>query len=295
MHVKNKEHLGLLLGFIAVSCFGLTLPMTRLAVTELDPIFVGFGRALAASVIAAFILWIQRAPRPSKEQYASIIIVGLCISILFPVLVAYAMRFLPSSHGAIVIGLLPMTTAYCVSRMNHEQPSPAFWWASALGGGTVVGYALMRSGGAVHPADILLLLTVVAGSLGYAHGAVLAKTMGGLRVMCWALVCMMPVLALVALPQLLRIHCSAVSFPVWAAFVYLTLISQLFGMGLWYKALSLGSVLRVSQMQLLQPFMTILFAGLLFGEHIDAVTWTAAAVVVFSIQLSRKAQVSLNH
>ena len=113
--------------------------------------------------------------------------------------------------------------------------------------------------------------------------------------MCWALVCMMPVLALVALPQLLRIHCSAVSFPVWAAFVYLTLISQLFGMGLWYKALSLGSVLRVSQMQLLQPFMTILFAGLLFGEHIDAVTWTAAAVVVFSIQLSRMARVSLNH
>lgn len=284
-----------MLGFIAVSCFGLTLPMTRLAVTELDPLFVGFGRALAASFIAAVILWIQRAPKPSKQQIFPILIVGLCISILFPVLVAYAMRFLPASHGAIVIGLLPITTAYCVSLMNHERPSPAFWWASALGGGTVVGYALIKSGGTLHPADILLLLTVAAGSAGYAHGAVLAKTMGGLRVMCWALVGMMPVLVLMTIPQLLHLKFSTVSLPVWGAFIYLTLISQLFGMGLWYKALSLGSVLRVSQMQLLQPFLTIVFAGLWFGEHIDALTWTAAAVVVLSIQVSRKAQITLNH
>jgi drug/metabolite transporter (DMT)-like permease len=105
----------------------------------------------------------------------------------------------------------------------------------------------------------------------------------------------MPVLAVGAIPQFFRINPAAVSWQVWGAFIYLALISQLFGMALWYKALSAGSVVKVSQVQLLQPFLTIIFAWLFFGEQVDLLTWIAAALVVFSIQLSRNARVQLNH
>ncbi|MGE0268071.1 MAG: DMT family transporter [Candidatus Omnitrophota bacterium] len=292
---QKHDHYGLILGFIAVSCFGFTLPMTRLAVTQLDPVFVSMGRAFFASLVAAGILLVQRAPRPSAKATFSLYMVGFCISFAFPLLVAYAMKPLPAAHGAIVIGLLPIATTYCIHRMDHEKPSASFWQASLLGGFTVVGYALLKAGGVFHPADILLLATVVVGAVGYAHGAVLAKTMGGMRVMCWALVYMMPVLAVGAIPQIIRVNASEISWTVWGAFVYLAMISQLFGMALWYKALSSGSVVKVSQVQLLQPFLTIIFAWLFFGEQVDLLTWAAASVVVFSIQLSRRARVRLNH
>ncbi len=295
MSTKKQEKLGLLLGFVAVTCFALTLPMTRLAVSQLDPILVGMGRALVAAIVAAVILWWQRAPWPTKKQFFSLAVVGVSISIAFPVLVAYAMQFLPSSHGAIVIGLLPMGTAYCISLMNHEQPSQGFWWASVLGAATVISYAFFKSGGGLQLADVLLLITVVLGSMGYAHGAVLAKKMGGLRVMCWALVYASPVLAIGTIPKLIHFDPSKISLSIWVAFIYLSLVSQLFGMALWYKALSLGSVSRVSQIQLLQPFLTLIFAALFLAEHIDMFTWLAAILVVLFIQIARKAQVELKH
>jgi drug/metabolite transporter (DMT)-like permease len=219
--------------------------------------------------------------------------VGLCISIGFPLLATYAMRFLPAAHGAIVIGLLPMATAYCISMMNHEKASKAFWLASVFGAVTVVGYAFAKSGGGLHFGDTLLLLAVAVGAAGYAHGAVVAKDIGGIKVMCWGLVISLPVLAIGAIPQFIRLHPSEISLPVWGAFFYLSLVSQLFGMALWYKALSLGSISRVSQIQLMQPFFTIIFAGLFFGEHIDMLTWAAAIVVLLSIQLARKSKVEL--
>ncbi|MBP9853780.1 MAG: DMT family transporter [Candidatus Omnitrophica bacterium] len=293
MSTNNRDNLGLLLGFIAVLCFGLTLPLTRFAVTELDPVFVSMGRAFIAAIVAAIILWVRRAPFPTRKQIPSLLIVGFSISIAFPLLVAYAMVSLPASHGGIVIGFLPIATTFCIYQMDHEQPSKSFWVSGILGAISVVGYAILRSGGILHPADILLLVTVVVGAIGYAHGAILAKSIGGMQVMCWALVLVSPILAFGAIPQFLRVNATEISWPIWAAFIYLSLISQLFGMALWYKALSLGSIVKISQIQLLQPFFTIGFAALLFGEHIDTLTWVAAILVVLFIQLSRHAQVKM--
>jgi drug/metabolite transporter (DMT)-like permease len=286
----KKEHFALLLGFTAISLFGLTLPMTRYAVTQLHPMIVGMGRAFTAGWVALLILWIQRAPWPNRKQLFSLCIVGFCISIAFPTLVSFAMQYLPASHGAIVIGLLPIGTTYCVSLMKHERPSKMFWISSAAGGLVVICYAVYKSEGVLHPADVLLLLTVAVGSVGYAQGALVAKRLGGLQVMCWALVLMMPI-TIASVPYFLKTNYSAVSWTVWGAFLYLTFVSQFFGMVLWYGALSMGSVIKVSQVQLLQPFMTILFSALFFQEHIDGITLIAALIVVFSIQFSRKAAV----
>ena len=57
---------------------------------------------------------------------------------------------------------------------------------------------------------------------------------------------------------------------------------------LWYKGLALGGVSRVSQIQLLQPFITILAASFLLLESIDLKTILAAILVIFSVALSKK-------
>ena len=40
----------------------------------------------------------------------------------------------------------------------------------------------------------------------------------------------------------------------------------------WYRGLALGGTVRVSQVQLVQPFLCMLFAVPLLGESLDAVT-----------------------
>ena len=56
----SSETLGLLYGIVAVMAFSLTLPATRVAVAELDPVFVGLGRSVVAAVIALLILLFAR-------------------------------------------------------------------------------------------------------------------------------------------------------------------------------------------------------------------------------------------
>ena len=107
----NSENIGLIYGFLGVVGFSLTLPATRAAVIDLDPMFVGLGRGLVAAILAAFTLRFTHQPIPSKQQFRSLLVVGLGVVLGFPVLSAWAMQQVPAAHGAVVLGLLPLATA----------------------------------------------------------------------------------------------------------------------------------------------------------------------------------------
>ena len=56
----------------------------------------------------------------------------------------------------------------------------------------------------------------------------------------------------------------------------------------WYRGLAMGGALRVSQTQLLQPFLSILAAVPLLGEPLDIVTLGFAAAVVATVVAGKK-------
>ena len=56
----------------------------------------------------------------------------------------------------------------------------------------------------------------------------------------------------------------------------------------WYRGLALGGALRVSQTQLLQPFLSILAAALLLGESLDLVTLGFAVAVVATVVAGKR-------
>ena len=70
----SRETLGLILGTIGVIIFGVTLPMTRIAVQSLDPWFVTSGRAALAGIIAIFVLSVLRRPWPRRNEIAPLAI-----------------------------------------------------------------------------------------------------------------------------------------------------------------------------------------------------------------------------
>ncbi len=204
MHTPHRG--GVLLGILAVALFSLTPPATRVAVLELGGTFVGLGRALVAGVLAAAVLVSRREALPPRRDWLGLLIVALGCVIGFPVLTALALRQLPSSHAAVLIGLLPAATAVMAVLRAHERPAPIFWAGCAGGVLAVMLFAIAEGAGRPRLGDLLLLVAVILGGAGYAEGGRLARTLGGWRVICWALVLSWPwlIVPVFGLPRPIR-------------------------------------------------------------------------------------------
>lgn len=288
---SEAEVAGLWYGFLGVASFSLTLPATRVAVSAFDPIAVTLARALIAAFLAVAILWITRQKAPSRAQWRSLVLVAAGVVLGFPLLSAWAMRQVPAAHGAVVLGLLPLATAGAATWRTGERPALGFWLASMAGTAVVVGFALRTGAGHLQAADLALLGAVLAAAVGYAEGGRLARDLGGWQVISWALVLAAPFLVL---PMALTVqqHGLSGTFSAWLSLGYLGVVSQFLGFMPWYRGLALGGVAQVSQLQLLQPFLTILASGLLLGEQITLTAVGVALVVVATVALGRKAPVA---
>lgn len=280
-----RERLGLLLGLGGVLAFSLTLPMTRLAVTELDAWFVAFGRMALAGLVSIVWLWLARAPRPSRDQLPLLAgcVVGVVVG--FPLCSSLAMRTLPASHGAVINGLLPFATALLAALWLGERHGKRFWACAAIGSALVVAFAL-RHGVEVGGGHLWMLAAALIGAIGYVAGGRVSTQLGGVNTILWSLVLALP-LTLPTAAWFAFTTPLAAGASVWGAFAYVTLISQVVGFFAWYNGLALGGIARVGQVQLLQAFFTIGFAALFFGEQIAALTWIVAIAVVATIFIGR--------
>lgn len=284
----NPETLGLGYGFLGVLGFSLTLPATRVAVAELDPTFVGLGRAVVAGVLAMIVLWVTRQPLPHRKHWGSLLIVTTGVVLGFPLLSAWAMQQLPATRGAVIIGLIPLATAIAATVKGRERPSLKFWFASIFGSTTVVLFAISSSAGQIQGEDLVLLVAVAAAAIGYAEGGRLAQILGGWQVICWALVIAFPILVIPITYTVFQ-HELVASPTAWLGFIYLSIFSQFLAFFAWYHGMNIGGVARVSQIQLLQPFLTIVFSRLLLGEQITPLMLIVSGIVIASILVGKQA------
>jgi drug/metabolite transporter (DMT)-like permease len=283
----GAETQGLLLGMVAVSIFSLTLPATRVAVAELDPVFVGLGRGVVAALFAIGYLLVSRAPLPARSEWRGLAIVAAGVVVGFPLFSALAMRDLPAVHGGVMLAILPLATAIAGAVYAHERPPAKFWLLSLAGASAVVAFALREGGGNFQFADLLLVAAVVCAAVGYAVGARLTPRLGGLAVISWALVLTAP---FVVIPVALASpNATAPSFEAWFGFAYVSLASQFLGFVPWYRGLALGGIARVSQLQLAQPFLTVFASAWLLGEGLDLTTIGFAVLVVLLVGFSTAA------
>jgi drug/metabolite transporter (DMT)-like permease len=280
----------MLLGIVGVAAFSLTLPATRAAVAALDPLFVSSARAVVAAVLAAIFLAVGRHRIPTAQEWKQLAVVSLGVVFGFPFFTAWAMKYTSASHGGVVLGILPLATAAAGAVFSRERPSFGFWLAALAGSAVVVAFSLSRSTGGFNMADVALIAAVVFSAVGYALGAELAKNLGGLQVISWALIIALPftlVPAIVTAPPTVQLPTS-----VWLGFLYVAIVSQYLGFLPWYKGLALGGTARVGQTQLLQPFMTLFAAYLLLGEHVDALSIGVAVLVCAIVAIGRRLRIT---
>ena len=286
----SQDIKGLIFGLIGVLIFGLTLPATRIAVSEMDAVTVGLGRAVIAAVLAGFYLFFTKARRPDRSEFIKLAATAACVIFGFPLLSAIAMQSAPASHGGVMLGILPLATVAASAIFAGERPSPAFWICSAVGAAAVVLFALLQGGLELQIADVLLVASVLSAATGYAIGGQLSKVLGGSNVISWALVISLPVLVPPVVYMLPDLPAS-LSFNVWFAFLYVAIFSQFLGFFAWNKGMTLSGIARVGQLQLLQPFITLAAAALFLNEALTWMTFGFAGFVVAVVAVGRKLQV----
>ncbi|WP_345463716.1 DMT family transporter [Deinococcus carri] len=270
---------------LGVLCFSFTLPATRLAVPEFGGYTVGFGRAVVAGLLALGLLLVRQERFPERRHWRGLALVALGVVFGFPVLTSLALRTVPSSHGAVVVGLLPAATAIAAVLLTRERPRPVFWLVSALGVAAVVAFAATTGAGHLGTGDVFMLLAVLLAALGYAEGGRLARELDGWRVVSWALVFSLPAALITVL--LTPWPTQLPSGVAWLAFGYVSVVSMFLGFFAWYRGLALGGVARAGQVQLVQPVLTVVWSALFLGEALDGRTLVAALVVVGCAALSR--------
>ena len=290
---SRDEARGMLLGLAGVAMFSLTLPFTRMAVAELDPLFIALGRALGAALLAGLWLGWRRAPLPPRAALAPLVLVALGVVIGFPLLSSMALRWVPATHGAVLAGLLPLLMALYSAMRGDERPSAAFWLVAVFGAALVIAFALSQGGGALHLADLLMFLAVAAGAVGYAEGGKLARTLGGPETISWALLLALPLVApLLAWHYIPRPEAFAgAGAAAWAGLAYMTVFSMFVGFFFWYRGLAMGGIARVGQVQLLQPFMSLVGAAVLLGEPLTLHDSLFALAVIGVVFAERRLQV----
>lgn len=285
--IKMKtETKGMLLGLWAVALFSLTLPATRLALESFDALFVGTGRATLAAMLAALYLFMGKHRVPNKTELKYLLLVIAGVGFGFPIFTAVAMQHVDASHGGVMLGIMPLTTAAAGAILFKERPSTGFWIMALIGSALVIIFSLSRSSGTLQWADLALLIAVVTGSIAYATGGYLSKTLGGLQVISWALVFASPVLLIIAwmhAPDFTQVTVRG-----WAGFIYAALISQYLGFLPWFKGMTLGGIARVGQTQLVQPFLTLIASALILGETLDTTTLIFAIAVFVVVAAGRR-------
>ena len=282
---------GLLLGFVGVVIFAMTFPMTRLAVgdasaPQMSPAFVTAARAALAGLLSiVYLRWVG-ASVPARQHWAPLALCAAGTVVGFPLCIALALREVESTHAAVVSGITPLGTAVVGALALRQRPSVGFWFCALAGCALVLGFAAWKGGGRLVPADGWLLLAVMCTAVAYVAGARVSGVIPAQQVICWVVVGSLP-LTLPATAWWWPMDTTP-SLAAWGGLLYVGLFSMWLGFFAWYGGLAMGGIVRVSQVQLIQPFLALLFAVPVLGEQLDPVTVGFSLAVIAVVFVSRR-------
>jgi len=282
---------GLLLGLRGVVIFAMTFPMTRLAVgdasaPQMSPAFVTAARAALAGLLSiVYLRWVGAAV-PARRHWAPLALCAAGTVVGFPLCIALALREVESTHAAVVSGITPLGTAVVGALALRQRPSVGFWFCALAGCALVLGFAAWKGGGRLVPADGWLLMAVMCTAVAYVAGARVSGVIPAQQVICWVVVGSLP-LTLPATAWWWPVDTTP-SLAAWGGLLYVSLFSMWLGFFAWYGGLAMGGIVRVSQVQLIQPFLALLFAVPVLGEQLDPVTVGFSLAVIAVVFVSRR-------
>ncbi|MEU2286853.1 DMT family transporter [Streptomyces sp. NPDC013178] len=280
---------GTLQAGLGVIAFSLTFPATAWGLEGFGPWSLVAVRCVLAALIAGGCLLALRVPPPARRHWPGLAVVAAGVVVGFPMLTTLALETSTTAHAAVVVGLLPLTTALLSALRVGSRPSRTFWAAALAGAAAVAAFTVQQSGGALTTADLYLFAALLVCAAGYTEGGRLARVMPGWQVIGWALVLCLPLavpaaaLALAHEPVRLTAHSMA-------GLMWVAAGSQFLGLVVWYRGMAAIGIPKASQLQLAQPLLTLVWSVLLLGEHLTVAAPLTAAAVLVCIAVTQRAR-----
>ncbi|MEU5321522.1 DMT family transporter [Streptomyces sp. NPDC021056] len=286
---KPNTTAGTLVAAVGVVAFSLTFPATAWGLEGFGPWSLVGVRSVLAALIAGSCLLALRVPVPARRHWAGLAVVAGGVVVGFPMLTTLALRTSTTSHAAVVVGLLPLTTALLSALRMGTRPSRTFWTAALAGAAAVLAFTVQQSGGSLSSADLYLFGSLLVCAAGYTEGGRLAKVIPGWQVVGWALVLCLPfsVPATVVALSYEPVHLTAHSV---TGLLWVAAGSQFLGLVVWYRGMAMIGIPKASQLQLAQPLLTLVWSVLLLGEHLTVAAPLTAAAVLVCIAVTQRAR-----
>lgn len=278
-----------LIAVIGISCFAMTLPVTVIALEDFSSAFITGFRGVVAACLGGVALLIWRQPAPTVQERRDLTVSGLLLVFGFPGFIALAMQSVPATHGAVVLGILPLMTLLWARLLLGEVRSAAFWGWSALGGSIVIAFIVWTEGIQWALGDLWVASAGVCASLGYVLSNRRTQARPGWWVISWIVVLMLPLSLLISVLWWPSFFWARPLVSVFAV-VSLGVVSMYLGFVAWNSALSAGGVGRIGQVQLLQVFITLGLSAWLLDESLGWPVISAACAVTLCVMMGRRSE-----
>lgn len=275
----------------AVVLFSLTAPMSQVALTAFTPEFIAFMRAGLAGVCSLMLAGHLGWSLPCKSHCITLLIAGFAVTLVFPYTLSVSLSQFDASDLGVILAGVPLITAFMASVLFKEKQNAIFWLCFIAGTVLLVIFSIAQSGQRLHLPNLWsIVLMLLSGSFGYTLGGQVAKSIGGFKTICWMTIFYLPVSLLgVGYESIHNGHALDVNnTESILALLYLCLISQWIGFHFWYGAMSKMGIATAGQVQLLQPFFTMLFSVPLLGSVLTFQQCIYAGLITCTVMISMK-------
>ncbi len=120
----GSRRTGTVLAALSVTAFSLTFPATAWGLEGIGPWSLVTLRGALSALIAGGCLLALRVPVPHRRHWAGLVVVGAGVVVGFPLLTTLALQTSTTAHAAVVVGLLPLTTAvFSALRTGRAPPA----------------------------------------------------------------------------------------------------------------------------------------------------------------------------
>lgn len=297
---SNLQPLPLLAALFAVTAWGLTAPITKVAVTTLDPLAVAVLRTVLAGAVTVPLALLLGLRLPARRGHWLFLCLSACCGfVLFPLLFSLGLRWTTAARGVLILAAMPVLTGLYVALVDRRRPSGRWLLGCAL---ALTGEALLilaprgaaeggggQAGAGQLLGDALVVFSALAASFGYVAGGKLQQQgYSPWAATFWGVGLATPVVAPILFFVGFDARPGASALLGWSATVYLALVSTVIAYVAWYWALGKGGIARMATIQFLQPVTGVLVAVLWLGEALTPAMLIAALAIIAGVVIVQR-------
>ncbi|ETX15141.1 peptide ABC transporter permease [Roseivivax halodurans JCM 10272] len=279
----------ILAGLAFAAMWSSAFTSARIIVTAAPPLSALALRFLLSGLIAVVIARaLGQSMRLTRQQWRATIVFGICQNTLYLGLNFVAMQTVQASLAAIIASTMPLMVAFA-SWVVFREKLPPLGVAGLVAGVTGVGLIMgARLSGGIDGFGLMLCL-LGAMSLTVATLALRTASSGGNLLMVVGLQMLVGAAAL-AVPAAFEEHVVAMSWPLFWAFLYTTLVPGLLATLVWFWLVGQIGATRAATFHFLNPFFGVAIAALFLGEQMGPLDALGVAVIaggILAVQISR--------